>query len=108
MINPSRVAVKNSNSTIPDPYSLNNPNYIGRENERRRLNYRYYQLFNEDGIEVDPEWYAVIESLEIKLRPGAFSEEKYLNLTWEIKSCDSELIFIQLYFEYPNKVSEEQ
>ena len=56
---------------------------------------------------IDPEWYAIIESLEIKLKPGAFSREQYLNLTWELKSYDSEFIYIQLHFEYPNKLSEE-
>ena len=38
--------------------------------------------------EVNPEWYVVVESLEIKVRPGTFSELNYLNLTWEILSFD--------------------
>jgi hypothetical protein len=106
-IKPSRVAVKNGNTTEPNPYSLNNPDYRdSSQDHARRLNVRYYKLLNVEEA-IDPEWYAIIESLEIKLKPGPFSEERYLNLTWEMKSYDSELIFIQLYFDYPDKVSEE-
>ena len=50
----------------------------------------------------------ILESLEIKVRPGAYSDSKYLNLTWELMSFDEKLIFIQLYYDYPSEVSSKE
>lgn len=38
--------------------------------------------------------------------PGEFSDENQLNLTWQMVSFDKESIKLQLYFEYPDMVSE--
>jgi len=71
----SRVAVKNANTTKPDPYSIKNPDYTTSPlDQGRRLNVRYYKLLEGEEM-IDPEWYAIIESLEIKVKPGAFSRE---------------------------------
>ena len=75
-INRSRVAVENKNTT--DESLL----------ERRRLYYRYYDIF--DNFELDPEWYLIIEALELKLRPGDPETERIdLNFTWYVVSFDS-------------------
>ena len=107
-INPSRVAVENRNITDPDPYSLGYDGYVKEgDRRRRRLHYRYYEWMKEEQ-EVNPEWYVVVESLEIKVRPGTFSELNYLNLTWEILSFNEDMIFFQLHFEHPERISEAQ
>ena len=90
-IRPSRVAVQNRNSTDEDPYSIKNPGFV-EAGDRRRLEFRYFKnMVNE---EIDPEWYLIVESLEIKTRAGLYSEPQYLNLTWELLSYDEQLIFI--------------
>ena len=96
LINPSRVAVANFNSTEADPYNVT----------RRVLNVRYFdQLENREQL---PEWYLIVESLELKVRPGDLTEEsRHLNLTWEMLSYSNSDIFIQLYFEHPGRVSEQ-
>ena len=40
------------------------------------------------------------------MEPGRYSEERYLNMTWEMLSFTESEIYIQLYFEYPGRVSE--
>ena len=48
----------------------------------------------------------VVEALELKMEPGDYSDENKLNLTWEMINFTEENIYIQLYFEYPQRVSE--
>ena len=67
---------------------------------------RYFaELANDEDL---VEWYLVLEALEIKLRPGELSIPEYLNLTWELVGYSTEEIAVQLYFEYPSRVSETQ
>lgn len=114
-IGKSRVAVRNSNSTTEDPYSLANKDYFPPEDrDRRQLFYRHYDKLRDEEMEEigeaeeeDYEWYLILEALEIKVKPSAFSDERYLNLTWEMLSFDSKHIFIQLFFDYPSFVSQE-
>lgn len=92
-INISRVAVDTKNST--DSALLN----------RRRLYYRYYGMF--DNIEQDPEWYLIIEALELKIRPGdPDTELKSVNFTWSLVSYDERQIYIQIDFDYPERISD--
>jgi len=98
VINPSRVAVHNKNSTASDPYGFE------QGQNGRRLNVRFYDKL--ENTDKTPEWYLILEALEIKVRPGDFSHEQYLNLTWDMVSYGQDEIQIQLYFEYPGRVSE--
>ena len=87
-INRSRVAVENRNTT--DEALL----------ERRMLYYRYYDMF--DNFDLDPEWYLIIEALELKVRPGdPDTERSDLNFTWSLVDYNSRQIYIQIDFEYP-------
>ena len=63
LINPSRVAYSHQNTT--DESLLEYDEY---DEERRLLYHRYYGMF--DNFELDPEWYLVIEALELKVNPG--------------------------------------
>ena len=60
---------------------------------RRRLYHRYYQWMVDEN-KLDPEWFVIVESLEIKVHPGTFSDINHLNLTWEMLSYEEEMIFI--------------
>ena len=55
--------------------------------QRRILNYRYYAQFK--SFDQVPEWYLILEGLELKVRPGEpETDPKALNLTWEFVSYD--------------------
>ena len=42
-----------------------------------------------DNFELDPEWYLVIEALELHIRPGDYdTPAAALNFTWELVSYD--------------------
>ena len=54
---------------------------------------RWYGLF--DNFEQDPEWYLVIEALELKVLPGdPDTELSNLNFTWDLVSYDKRQIYI--------------
>ena len=48
----------------------------------------------------------IVEALELRMNPGDYSDDNLLNLTWQMISFDKEIIKIQLYFDYPERVSE--
>ena len=48
----------------------------------------------------------VVDALELKLRPGEFSDPLVLDLQWEMLDFNREQIWIQLYFDYPPRISE--
>lgn len=68
----------------------------------------YYRTFNiYDNFEDDPEWFLIVEALELKVRPGdPDTEMKNLNFTWQLVSYDERQIYIQIDFEYPQKLSD--
>jgi len=47
-----------------------------------------------------------VEALELKMKPGDYSDENALNLTWYMLDFDIDWINIQLRFDYPQRVSE--
>lgn len=47
-----------------------------------------------------------MEALELKISPGDYSDENALNITWQMIDYNKNWIQIQLYFEYPQRVSE--
>ena len=54
----------------------------------------------------EEEWLLIVEALELRIKPGDYSDENKLNLTWEMLGFSEDWIKIQLYFEYPQRVSE--
>lgn len=82
-INPSRVAVDIGNTT--DTSLLNE--------RRRQLAVRYYDMY--DNLEDVPEWYLILQALEIKVRPGDIdSDPQSLNFTWDLVSYSERQIYI--------------
>ena len=80
-INKAKVAVSNQNTT--DPFYLT----------RRMMYSRWYGLY--DNFELDPEWYLIIEALELKVLPGdPDTELSNLNFTWDLVSYDKRQIYI--------------
>ena len=47
-----------------------------------------------------------MEALELRMDPGDQSDDAMLNFTWEMLSFNKQMITIQLFFEYPQRVSE--
>ena len=88
-INRSRVAIANKNTTdeaLLERKSTQNLEEKLLENGRK-LTYRYYDIF--DNFEQDPEWYLIIEALELHIRPGDYdTSAAALNFTWELVSYD--------------------
>lgn len=92
-LNPSRVAVPNQNPSYP----------------KRSLIYRHegwYTPHNSTAAD-EAQWLLILEALELQVVPGEYSDQQYLNLTWEVLSYSDAQIKLQLYFEYPNHVSEQ-
>ena len=60
-----------------------------------------------DNFENIPEWYLILEALELKLRPGDIdTNPQSLNFTWDLVSYSERQIFIQIYFDYQERVSD--
>ena len=79
-INPARVAISRDNTT--DPYLLERDDVV-EEDERRMLYHRFYGMY--DNLEDVPEWFLVIEALELKLRRGdPDTLYQSLNFTWDL------------------------
>ena len=110
-INPSRVAVnatdviktgKNLTEAVDLTDARVQNSSIG---SRRQLAYRHKGLYlNETTLE--KEWLLVVEALELRMNAGDYSDENALNLTWSMIDFNKDQITIQLYFEYPQRVSE--
>ena len=110
-INPSRVAVnatdviktgKNLTEAVDLTDARVQNSSIG---SRRQLAYRHKGLYlNETTLE--KEWLLVVEALELRMNAGDYSDENALNLTWSMIDFNKDWITIQLYFEYPQRVSE--
>ena len=89
-INPARVAISRDNTT--DPYLLERDDVV-EEDERRMLYHRFYGMY--DNLEDVPEWFLIIEALELKLRRGdPDTLYQSLNFTWELMSFDERQIYI--------------
>ena len=57
------------------------------ETRRRQLSYRYFDIY--DNFEEVPEWYLIVEALELRVLPGdPTTEPNSLNFTWECVSYD--------------------
>ena len=79
-INPARVAISRDNTT--DAYLLERDDVV-EEDERRMLYHRFYGMY--DNLEDVPEWFLIIEALELKLRRGdPDTLYQSLNFTWEL------------------------
>jgi hypothetical protein len=109
-INPSRVAVnatdiiKAGNLTSADNITDAVVQNSGARS-RRQLYYRH-QGWYQNETTLDKEWLLVVEALELRMNPGDYSDENSLNLTWRMIDFNKDWITIQLYFEYPQRVSE--
>ena len=55
---------------------------------------------------IKEEWLLIVEALELRVSPGEYSDENRLNLTWEMIDYTESQLYLQLYFEYPDRVSE--
>ena len=114
VINPSKLGIRDEdaqkfNRTEDDPTVFSTPNdlslhSITPENHNRRNLERGYDWFEKD--EDYLEWLLVVDALELKLAPGENSNSAVLKLTWEMLNYSKETIWIQLYFEYPPRISE--
>ena len=93
-INLSKVAVEIRNTT--DDTMLE---------KRRQLNVRYFDVY--DNFEDIPEWYLILEALELKVRPGDIdTDPASVNLTWSLESFSERQMYIQIYFDYPERLSD--
>ena len=112
-INPSKVGIRDSDAEkfdrTPDPpVKHSTPNDLSTESitpdDRRRYLERDYAWFEIERNRL--EWMMVVDALELKMRPGDLSDPQLLRLTWNMLDFNKDDIWIQLYFEYPPRISE--
>lgn len=93
-IRPSKVGI--TETDLPPDYS---------KLPQRKLQERVHNWYTDKKAYL--EWLMIVDALEIKVEPGEYSNPALLQLKdWKVVNFSATQIWIQIYFEYPDNISE--